>query len=160
MEDHTADPTVGPPRAETIGWDADTEEWEHATLRRAVDHGLRLFNDGAYHEAHDCFEDEWYNYGAGTTESSFLHGMTQVAAGVYKRVDHDDDGGLRSLGRTALDYLEPVPTPFYGVDVAAIRTTLARALDEPSVVDDWRLTLDGRIESARPIDHAYADDLE
>lgn len=158
MADHTDDPTVDPPTRPTGGWtDAG---WSHATCRRAVVHGVRLFNDGAYHASHDCFEHEWYNYGAGTTESSFLHGMTQVAAGTLKRVDHGDDAGLRSLYRTALDYLEPVPDDFYGVAVDDIRGVLARALDDPSVVDDWQLTLDGTIPAAGEADHAYAAALD
>ncbi|MFW6448370.1 MAG: DUF309 domain-containing protein, partial [Halobacteriota archaeon] len=55
MDEHTRDDTVGPPDRPTPGWDPSNHRWEHATLRRAVDHGVRLFNDGAYHESHDCF---------------------------------------------------------------------------------------------------------
>ncbi|MFW6152987.1 MAG: DUF309 domain-containing protein [Halobacteriota archaeon] len=158
MDEHTRDDSVGPPHRVTPGWDGD--RWEHATLRRAVVHGVRLFNAGAYHESHDCFEDEWYQYGAGTTESAFLHGMTQVAAGVYKHVDFEDDGGMRSLFNTAEQYLHGVPDEFYGVDVASIRETMKRALDDPTVVDGWNLDLDGRPVDARPIDFAYAEALE
>jgi hypothetical protein len=56
VDDHTRDPSVAPPpgtRAPT-GWDPERRRWEHATLRRATEHGVRLFNDGAYH---DCFEN-------------------------------------------------------------------------------------------------------
>ena len=56
MDDHTADPTVAPPLGNPSGWQSAEQQWEHATLRRAVEHGVRLFNDGAYHESHDCFE--------------------------------------------------------------------------------------------------------
>ncbi|MFW6000614.1 MAG: DUF309 domain-containing protein, partial [Halorubrum sp.] len=120
MDDHTRDPGVAPPLGNPTGWHAgdgapDSSAagegdasaggpddaravggyWEHATLRRATEHGVRLFNDGAYHESHDCFEGEWYNYGSGTVESAFLHGMVQVAAGAYKRVDFENDDGMR-----------------------------------------------------------------
>ncbi|MEF8900545.1 MAG: DUF309 domain-containing protein, partial [Halovenus sp.] len=120
MDEHTRDPTVGPPTAgNPAGWNPDTGEWEHGTLRRAVIHGVRLYNSGAFHESHDCFEVEWYNYGSGTTESAFLHGMVQVAAGAYKHFDFEDsearsasssrtqsdDDGMRSLFKTALQYL-------------------------------------------------------
>ncbi|OYR85838.1 hypothetical protein DJ84_01570, partial [Halorubrum ezzemoulense] len=141
MDDHTRDPGVAPPLGDPTGWHAGDRPdssaagdeggssggppdpravggyWEHATLRRATEHGVRLFNDGAYHESHDCFEDEWYNYGRGTVESAFLHGMVQVAAGAYKRVDFESDAGMRSLFETALQYLDGVPNDFYGVDV-------------------------------------------
>ena len=162
MDDHTSDPTVEPPPGtETpTGWRPDRGRWEHATLRRATAHGVRLFNGGAYHESHDCFELEWYNYGRGTTESAFLHGMVQVAAGAYKRVDFEDDGGMRSLFRTALQYLRDVPRDYYGVDVLEVRTVLTNALEEPSRIDDWRIPIDGERPTARPADFEYVESLE
>lgn len=161
MDDHTDDPAVPPPaRGEPTGWDAAAGRWEHATLRRAVDHGIRLFNAGAYHDSHDCFEAEWFQYGSGTTESAFLHGMTQVAAGCHKYRDRDDPAGLRSLFSTALQYLEGVPGDFYGVDVNDVRGTVRDALDEPTVVADWQLTLDGTAPTARPADYAFAEAVD
>ncbi len=56
MDEHTRDPSVEPPRGNPTGWRAD-QKWEHATLRRAVVHGVRLYNAGEYHESHDCFEN-------------------------------------------------------------------------------------------------------
>ena len=60
MDDHTRDHTVGPPvSGDPTGWRADRGEsngWEHGTLRKAVVHGVRLYNTGAFHESHDCFE--------------------------------------------------------------------------------------------------------
>ena len=143
MDEHTRDPTVDAPRGDPTGWLAERGVWEHATLRRATIHGVRLFNVGEYHAAHDCFEDEWYNYGRGTTESAYLHGMVQVAAGVYKRVDFESVPGMRSLFETALQYLRNVPHDFYGVDVLDVRTVLTNALGEPTVVDGWHIRLDG-----------------
>ena len=178
MDEHTRDPGVAPPLGDPSGWhaagdgsDRDDDEsagdarlaggyWEHATLRRATEHGVRLFNDGAYHESHDCFEDEWYNYGRGTVESAFLHGMVQVAAGAYKRVDFESDAGMRSLFETALQYLDGVPGDFYGVDVDDVRETLRAALDEPSAVDDWQIRLDDARTPAYPVDYEYAERLE
>jgi predicted metal-dependent hydrolase len=160
MDDHTRDHTVGPPvSGDPTGWRADrstSNGWEHGTLRRAVIHGVRLYNAGAYHESHDCFEAEWYNYGSGTTESAFLHGMVQVAAGAYKHVDFEDDGGMRSLFETAVQYLHGVPADFYGVDVADVRRALRAALDDPGVVDEWRIALDGDRPTATAADHEYA----
>ncbi|MFB6301421.1 MAG: DUF309 domain-containing protein, partial [Haloferacaceae archaeon] len=60
MNEHTRDPSVAPPtRDDPTGWNANrsaSNGWEHGTLRRAVTHGVRLYNSGAFHEAHDCFE--------------------------------------------------------------------------------------------------------
>ena len=191
MDEHTMDPTVGPPAGNPSGWcegplpndvdetafcDADGY-WRHATLRRAVVHGVRLFNSGAYHESHDCFEDEWYNYGSGTTESAFLHGMVQVAAGTLKYAGSDagrdgagrntpdpvrraDVDGMRSLFLTALQYLGDVPRDFYGVDVLDVQTKLTNARADPTVLDGWRIRLDEDRPTARPVDYAYAEDLE
>ncbi|MFA9424841.1 DUF309 domain-containing protein [Natronorubrum sp. A-ect3] len=162
MDDHTRDPTVSPPAgSETpTGWLVADDRWEHGTLRRAVVHGVRLYNSGAFHESHDCFELEWYNYGRGTTESAFAHGMVQVAAGAYKRVDFENDDGMRSLFETALQYLHGVPRDYYGVDVLEVRTTLTNAIDDPGLIDDWQIPLDGERPTARAVDFEYVETLE
>jgi hypothetical protein len=164
MDEHTRDETVAPPiRGEPSGWDAtraDSNGWEHGTLRRAVLHGVRLFNAGEFHESHDCFEDEWYNYGSGSTESAFLHGMVQVAAGAYKHFDFENDEGMRSLFETALQYLHGVPGDYYGVDVDDVRATLRDALEDPTVLEGWKIRLDGAQPSAAAADYDYVDRLE
>jgi len=164
MDEHTRDPSVPPPLGNPTGWQQYPSGrggyWEHATLRRAVSHGVRLYNAGAYHESHDCFEHEWYNYGAGTAESAFLHGMVQVAAGAYKHVDFEDDGGMRSLLRTAAEYLAGVPADFYGVDVADVRERIAAAREDPAVLDDWKIALDGERPTAEARDYAHAEGIQ
>jgi predicted metal-dependent hydrolase len=176
MDEHTSDPSVpGPDQGEPTGWLPEMGRWEHDTLRRATVHGVRLYNSGEYHASHDCFEDEWYNYGRGNTESKFLHGMVQVAAGAYKHFDFEDsearsasggrtqsgnDAGMRSLFETALQYLHGVPNDFYGVDLLEIRTTLTNALEDPTVLHGWRIELDGERPTARGAEFAYADSLE
>ena len=161
MDDHTRDSSVDPPATGSpTGWRPGDEVWEHATLRRALVHGVRLYNSGAYHESHDCFEDEWYNYGRGSAESMFLHGMVQVAAGAYKHVDFENDDGMRSLFRTALQYFHGLPGDFYGVDLREIRTVVTNALEDPSELDGWRIRLDGERPVAREEDFAYAEALE
>jgi predicted metal-dependent hydrolase len=109
---------------------------------------------------HTLFEVEWYNYGHGTTESAFAHGMVQVAAGAYKHVDLENDDAMYSLFETALQYLHGVPRDYYGVDVLDVRTTLTNALNDPTVLDGWRIELDGERPEARPADYAYAEALE
>jgi len=170
MDEHTRDPTVEPPAGNPTGWRPDGAgdgvdaiggpgTWEHATLRRAVVHGVRLYNAGEFHEAHDCFEIEWYNYGSGTTESAFAHGMVQVAAGAYKHFDFENDAGMRSLFETALQYLQGVPNDYYGVDLLDVRTTLTNALNDPTVLDGWKIRLDGETPTAGPADFEYAERL-
>ena len=161
MDEHTRDDTVGPPASGTpTGWETESSRWEHGTLRRATLHGVRLYNAGEFHEAHDCFEMEWYNYGNGTTESAFLHGMVQVAAGAYKHFDFEDDGGMRSLFETALQYLQGVPRDYYGVDLLDVRATLTEALGDPTALYGWRIELDGERPVAGQVDREYAEELE
>ncbi|WP_158853817.1 DUF309 domain-containing protein [Halorhabdus sp. CUG00001] len=164
MTDHTRDRNVGPPiSGDPTGWSEDRGEsngWEHGSLRAAVVHGVRLYNSGEYHESHDCFEAEWYNYGSGTTESAFLHGMVQVAAGAYKHFDFENDDGMRSLFRTALQYLQDVPCDYYGVAVDDVRATLRDALEDPTVLHGWRIELDSRYPEATEADLRYAEQLE
>mgnify|MGYP002760592084 CR=1 FL=1 len=106
MDDHTTDPDVPPPiRGQPTGFLPDTGRWEHDTLRRATAHGVRLFNAGQYHEAHDCFEDEWYNYGRGSIESKFLHGMVRRVQALRLRERRRNalavrDGARLSAGRS------------------------------------------------------------
>jgi len=164
MDEHTHDPDVPPPTSgDPTGWQQDrgvSNGWEHGTLRRAVVHGVRLYNAGEYHESHDCFEAEWYNYGQGSTESAFLHGMVQVAAGAYKHFDFEDDDGMVSLFETALQYLQGVPNDYYGVAVLDVRTRLTNALDDPTVLDGWQIRLDGDTSVAGELDYEYAESLE
>ena len=161
MSDHTRDDTVTPPASgNPAGWNPESARWEHGTLRRAVVHGVRLYNAGAYHESHDCFEAEWYNYGQGTTESAYLHGMVQVAAGAYKHFDFENDAGMRSLFDTALSYLHGVPRDFYGVDLLEVRTTLTNAQNEPTVLDGWQIPLDGEYRVACERDFEYVRNLD
>ena len=161
MDEHTTDPSVPPPEAGTpTGWLPEQDRWEHDTLRRATVHGVRLYNAGAYHESHDCFEIEWYNYGSGSRESMFLHGMVQVAAGAYKHFDFENDAGMRSLFETALQYFQGVPRDFYGVDVLDVRTVLTNALDDPTRLHGWRIRLDDETPGATDEDYEYAERLD
>ena len=161
MDDHTRDDSVGPPTAGTpTGWLPEHERWKHDTLRQATVHGVRLYNAAAYHESHDCFEDEWYNYGRGRPESKFLHGMVQVAAGAYKHFDFESDDGMRSLFETALQYLHGVPEDYYGVDVDDVRRTVTSALDDPTALDEWQIELDDERPEAGPDDYRHAENLD
>ncbi|MGM0371598.1 MAG: DUF309 domain-containing protein [Halobacteriota archaeon] len=161
MDEHTRDRSVRPPPAGSNppGWLPEKGRWEHDTLRQATIHGVRLVNAGAYHEAHDCFEDEWFNYGNGTLEKSFLQGMTQVAAGAYKYDGLDNEAGLRKLLGSAMGYLQGVPANFYGVDVAQLREDVQAIRRSPERVTELRIALDGTHPTAGEEDLGYAASL-
>lgn len=74
--------------------------------------------------------------------------------------DFENDDGMGSLFRTALQYLHGVPRDHYGVDVHGVRTTLTSAHDDPTVLDTWQIELDGRRPEAGPEDSDHADGLE
>jgi predicted metal-dependent hydrolase len=67
---------------------------------------------------------------------------------------------MRSLFETALQYLHGVPNDYYGVDVLGVRTTLANALGDPTVIDGWQIELDGQRPEAGPEDYNHAGSLE
>lgn len=105
MDEHTRDSGVAPPLGDPTGWrsavdpedvarsadgDADarcgpTDQrsaggyWEHATLCRATEHGVRLYNAGEHHEAHDCFENVWLRINKSHRQES---GFERPATGV------------------------------------------------------------------------------
>lgn len=161
MDEHTRDPNVEPPPEghSPTGWLPAEGRWEHDTLRRATVHGIKLFNSGHYHDSHDCFEDEWFNYGNRTQEKNFLQGMVQVAAGAYKYVEYDNESGLEKLLTTARGYLEDIPDEYYGVDVAAVRREAEAAIEDPERVHDWQIELDGGYPTASGADVEYAESL-
>jgi len=86
--------------------------------------------------------------------------MVQVAAGAYKHFDFENDDGMRSLFKTALQYLQGVPNDYYGVDVLGVRTTLTNAVNDPTVLDGWKIELDGERPEAKPEDFKYTESLE
>ena len=161
MDDHTRDRAVAPPPdgQNPPGWLPEAGRWEHDTLRRATIHGVRLINSGEYHDAHDCFEDEWFNYGQGTVEQAFLQGMTQVAAGAYKYTGLDNTAGLRKLFDSAHGYLDEVPEQFYGVDVVRLRDDITSMRYDPPAVDGLQVALDGAYPTVREKDLRYAASL-
>ena len=54
--------------------------------------GIKLFNDGAYFEAHDFFEDLWME--AVEEERDFYQGMVQVSVGSYHLICGNYTGAL------------------------------------------------------------------
>jgi hypothetical protein len=57
VDEHTRDASVGPHAETPAGWNPVSGEREHATRRRATEHGVRRYSSGAFHESHDCFEN-------------------------------------------------------------------------------------------------------
>lgn len=85
--------------------------------------GIRLFNSGAYFEAHEVLEDAWR--AAPTTEKKFLQGLIQVAVGLH----HHSKGniiGARSLLSRAARNLSGYPKDFGGIQLPELLHSLAQ----------------------------------
>jgi len=68
-----------------------------------IDEGIKLFNEGAYFEAHDFFEDLWME--AVEDERDFYQGMVQVSVGSYHLICGNYTGAL-SQYRKGIEKLE------------------------------------------------------
>jgi uncharacterized protein len=85
--------------------------------------GIRLFNSGAYFEAHEVLEDVWR--AAPTREKKFLQGLIQVAVGLH----HHSKGnivGARSLLGRATKNLSGYPEDFGGIHLPELLHSLAQ----------------------------------
>jgi hypothetical protein len=85
--------------------------------------GIRLFNSGAYFEAHEVLEDVWR--AAPVPEKTFLQGLIQVAVGLH----HHSKGnfvGARSLLSRAARNLSGYPEDFGGIHLPALLHSLAQ----------------------------------
>jgi len=101
--------------------------------------------------------------------------VVYVAVGAYKHFDFrdsearrasgsqtpsGDDERMRRLFDTALQHLHGVPRDYYDVDVLDSWTALSRALEDPTELHGWRITLDDDRPTARSEDFEYAEGLE
>jgi hypothetical protein len=85
--------------------------------------GIRLFNSGAYFEAHEVLEDVWR--AAPALEKKFLQGLIQVAVGLH----HHSKGnvvGARSLLSRAARNLSGYPEDFGGIRLPELLHSLAQ----------------------------------
>lgn len=86
--------------------------------------GVASFNEGAFFEAHEAFED-LLDAVEDDARWDLLLGLVQVAVG-YHKASAGHPGAERMLGLGA-EKLAPLPAVAFGVDVAALR---ARVRDD------------------------------
>lgn len=85
--------------------------------------GVRLFNEGDYFLAHECWEDLW-SQSQGPARR-FYQGLIQAAVGLC----HFHNGNLAGavkLYHSARDYMAGCPTPFLGLDVPGFWQSMER----------------------------------
>jgi hypothetical protein len=85
--------------------------------------GIRFFNDAAYFEAHEVWEDLWAE--SHGDERRFVQGLIQAAVGLF-HFSGGNLGGAAKLYRTSREYMRPCGSPFLGVDADAFWTQMDR----------------------------------
>jgi hypothetical protein len=86
----------------------------------AVERGARLFDEGAFFEAHEAWEARWLRE-TDETRRRLLQGLIQVAAGFHKLLMiGSPDAALRLLTK-GLAKLDACPASFAGVEIAPFR---------------------------------------
>ena len=77
--------------------------------------GVLFFNAHDFFEAHEVWEDLWAE--SHGDERRFVQGLIQAAVGLF-HFGGGNLGGAAKLYRSGRDYMAPVGSPFWGLDVA------------------------------------------
>jgi len=99
--------------------------------------GLALFEAGAWHEAHERFEELWRRHGRRSPEGRLLQALVQLCASELKQVT----GGRAAprLSARAAAHLDGLPDPLLGVRTGELSARI-RAPGRPVAIP---LELDG-----------------
>ena len=90
-----------------------------------IEEGARLFNERAYYEAHDAFEDEWA--ASRGPRRTALKALVQVAAGMY-HLQTSGYAGAEHLLTSGLALLRDLPDEDHLVALAPVVGPVARCL--------------------------------
>jgi hypothetical protein len=96
--------------------------------------GVAVYNAGEYHAAHDAWEDYWLDLERGTDDERLLHGLIQFTAVVHHARQRNWQG-VAGLVESASEYLADLPDEYRGIDVAAVRSDLARFGADPERIE-------------------------
>ena len=92
--------------------------------------GARLFDEGAFFEAHEAWEEQW-RVETDETRRRLLQGLIQVAAGFHKLLVMGSAEGAQRLLARGLAKLDATPASMAGKEIVAFRAAVhecARAL--------------------------------
>jgi hypothetical protein len=76
--------------------------------------GVLFFNAGDFFEAHEVWEDLWAD--SHGDDRRFVQGLIQAAVGLF-HFNTGNLGGAAKLYRTSRQYMEPVGSVYWGLDV-------------------------------------------
>jgi len=95
---------------------AQTETAESETPEARFEHGIALFNQGEYFDAHEVWEELWMECPA--AERRFIQALIQAAVALhhFERGNHAGAARLFGSGRA---YMEPFRPWYRGLDVDA-----------------------------------------
>ena len=103
-------------------------------LPNDLGHGIQLFNDAAFFDAHEALEDVWH--AAPPAEKKFLQGLIQIAVALHHH-GKGNSAGARSVLKRAFRNLSLYPEGFGGIHSAGLLASIAnwqRALEEGTPV--------------------------
>jgi hypothetical protein len=106
-------------------------------MRESLRAGAAVYNAGAYHGAHDAWEDHWLDLEAGTDDERFLHGLIQFTAALH-HARGSNWAGLSGLVDSARGYLEGLPADHREVNLGPVRAYLDAMAADPEVVERRR----------------------
>ncbi|MHB8510023.1 MAG: DUF309 domain-containing protein [Candidatus Dormibacteria bacterium] len=91
----------------------DPERYRH---HPGLERGVELFNEGAFWEAHEAWEEAWMPF-RHEDGSNFFKGLIQVAAGCFHYRRKNRKGALIKW-RSGADYLRPWLPAAHGLQLA------------------------------------------
>ncbi len=97
-----------------------------APLHPSALHGLQLFNAGDFFEAHEALEDAWR---AERGPVRVLYQAIIQVAVTYLHIQRENYEGALQLAERARTKLEQWPDTCRGIDIAGLRTDLARVVE-------------------------------
>jgi hypothetical protein len=110
----------------------------HESFHEAFVHGARLFDQGAFFEAHEAWEERW-RVETDETSRRLLQGLIQIAAGLHKFVvvgDHTSGSRLLAKGLAKLDGCATVAE--FRVGMLSCADALALGHLDPSTIPRLR----------------------
>lgn len=90
--------------------------------------GLRLFNEGAFWEAHEALEAVWLPLPKGDPEKRFYQALILLSAAFLHRGRGAARPALRCY-RSAMAKLDGLPAVFLGLDLDTLREASARCFE-------------------------------
>jgi predicted metal-dependent hydrolase len=106
----------------------------HESFREAFIHGARLFDQGAFFEAHEVWEERWRLETEGTSRR-LLQGLIQIAARLHKLVvvrDPASASRLLAKGLAKLDGCAEVAE--FRIGMVAFADAVALGHPDPSTI--------------------------